>query len=643
MSNRLGLNFLRNVAGEAEGLGDAGIETFRGNPYVSVARETAQNSRDARNNENVPIVLKINRFSIESRSFPAIEAFKKAAKQCLQKANERGTEKEKEFFQQAFSVLNKDEIEILSIEDFNTKGVVGPCEEGSPFHALVKADGVSIKENVDSGGSFGIGKSAMFACSDIQTVFFSTRYQDDQGIKNLFMGKTLFMSHKGEDGCEYGRKGYLSLEDYMPVGDQESIPQHFQRNELGTSIFSICARTTQHEWYYEILAALIINFFAAIHRGEMEFEIDHNNIKLNKHNIMSWFNDEKLQEVVKGLQMQEKFDVSKKLFHCLNDQIVKSEVIEIPSLGGVKVHVLLREKVGYTVGIIRNGMYITNNLSSFNEPFKRFPLYREFIALVEPIDKEASEWFKRLENPSHDNLSADRITDPNKRKLGQKLFKELASLIRNVIKNFAKTEIKDSLELNELNDFFRTDGSEKTSTVGPIKKIGHNGPTPIKKIRNLSKRSLSRLESDDDHLSSSDELETPKVQKTQEDQLSPNSTNSTNSLISNSKVKPIKSQSIFLEKERNLLPEISNKKMRRLLFNSPINGIVNIRILAVGLSAAEHLYVASSDEGNVIKGDVQINCKKGKRICLDLEFVAEYEGPLEVEATYLMNATEESV
>lgn len=41
------LRFLTNEAGEKEGLGDAGIETFRDAPYASCAREAGQNSRDA--------------------------------------------------------------------------------------------------------------------------------------------------------------------------------------------------------------------------------------------------------------------------------------------------------------------------------------------------------------------------------------------------------------------------------------------------------------------------------------------------------------------------------------------------------------------------------------------------------------------
>ena len=81
-----------------------------------------------------------------------------------------------------------------------------------------------------------------------------------------------------------------------------------------------------------------------------------------------------------------------------------------------------QEKLGYTIGIIRNGMFITDNLANFGEPFKRFPLYREFALVIEPASAAEGEWFKRLENPSHNDLSAERITDPAMRQQGQKSF-----------------------------------------------------------------------------------------------------------------------------------------------------------------------------------------------------------------------------
>ncbi|MGO8396497.1 hypothetical protein ACC760_38775, partial [Rhizobium ruizarguesonis] len=63
-------------------------------------------------------------------------------------------------------------------------------------------------EDINAGGSFGIGKSAVSALSAIQTAFYSTRSTDAGGTHVLCMGKTLFISHTCADGQERRRKGY---------------------------------------------------------------------------------------------------------------------------------------------------------------------------------------------------------------------------------------------------------------------------------------------------------------------------------------------------------------------------------------------------------------------------------------------------
>jgi hypothetical protein len=63
------LEFLKNEAGEEEGLGDAGIETFRDAPYASCARETGQNSRDAE--KALPVRMTFDVFQIAQADFAA--------------------------------------------------------------------------------------------------------------------------------------------------------------------------------------------------------------------------------------------------------------------------------------------------------------------------------------------------------------------------------------------------------------------------------------------------------------------------------------------------------------------------------------------------------------------------------------------
>lgn len=639
MNNEISLRFLQNNAGEAEGLGDAGIETFRGSPYISVARETAQNSRDARYDENSPVLLKIDCFSLKSIDLPEIESFKQAAKSCLEKANKLDSEKERDFFKRALDVLENENINILSIQDFNTTGVYGPCEEGKPFHALVKADGVSLKSGTDSSGSFGIGKSAVFALSELQTVFYSTKYTNDSGDQALFMGKTLFISHKGVDGLEYGKKGYLGFSNFMPIDLETKIPKKFQRKEQGTSIFSIGVRPAQYEWSYEILSACLINFFSAIHNNDMQFEIDNRKITLNKYTLGGWFNDSKLLQVVNSLQLNEAFETAKRLYRCLVDTTSKVEFIRIKNMGQIKIHLLLGENIGHTVGIVRNGMYITDNLSNFGESFKRFPLYREFTALMEPNDQKSSEWFKRVENPSHDSLSAERITSSTKREMGQKIFTDLGKQFRDEIKKFAKPKLESAIDLNELNEFFALENSKTSELKGTIKKELQKEPTQIRKTQvNRASRLAKQHGTNDDVIKEKNNSSIHLTKhKNNFDKNTQQNKNASNKSKPNNNISVPKGNLVPNEylNERNVLSHWDKKKNRRIFFNIPFDGKVKMSVHAVGLSTKEQLCIVNTDVGEIRDGNIYLDCNNNQRYSINVEFSTEYTGPIEIDAVYL--------
>lgn len=624
----IGLEFLPNSAGEAEGLGDAGIETFRDKPFAAVARETGQNSRDARDNPAAPVKMTFDELVLKAEDLPSIEEYRSAAALCLAKAKNVGSEKDIGFFNQATKALAAPEVRVLRVADFNTKGVRGPCVEGRPFHTLAKADGMSVKEDVNSGGSFGIGKSAVSALSDIQTAFYSTRYTDAQGTHVLCMGKTLFISHTGADGQERRRKGYWGKKaGFMPLDEPGVIPGWLLREEQGTSIYSICVRENRIDWRYEMAAALLINFFAAIQRQEMEFEIDHGYLKINRNTIEAMFGDTKVIDAVDQLKARAAFETARVLHGCLVDDKTIVRTLDVKGLGQVHLRILLREKLGYTIGIIRNGMFITDNLANFGEPFKRFPLYREFALVIEPATATEGEWFKRLENPSHNDLSAERITDPAMRQQGQKSFEELAGSIRKTIKELAKSQPTSSMELEELNEFFASDETQAEDELGTETDPRSLKPTPVKvtppKPRRKSKQPLG------------EEEDGPGPEPDPDPDRDPNPEPSPTP-------GPIKrrgrvAEPIDLQKERNLLPDPGNLKRRKLIFTSPIDGEVSVSVEASGLSTPERLAIDSAKTGSVKAGDVVLICKKGERVTIDVELETAYAGPIELNAFRIQN------
>lgn len=631
MSN-IGLKFLPNGGGEAEGLSDAGIETFRENPFAAVARETGQNSRDARDDAGKPVVLKFDVITLAAEAFPAIEEYREAAALCLQKSEEAGREKETGFFKNAAASLRADELEILRISDFNTKGVRGPCEEGFPFHTLAKTDGMSVKEDISSGGSFGIGKNATFALSDIQTVFISTMYQDGDEQRSLCMGKTQFISHTDSDGTEKRRKGYWGqIDGYMPVDRPEDIPQWLRREEQGTSLFSICLRETRTDWRYEMAAAILINFFCAIERREMEFEIDGGAITINRNTIQSLFKDIEVNTAVDQLNARHSFDSARTLHECLVDNQTNTQVIEVPELGRVKMHTLLRDGLRYTVGIIRNGMYIADNLAYFNEQFKRFPLHKEFAVVIEPEGAAVSEWFKRLENPRHDNLSAERITDPELRAKGQRSFTTLAREIRKRIKEAARSQPVDSVDLDEMNEFFVTEGFRTEDEAGT--ETDPRAKIPTKMKRSSPKRTPPASK----RFGSRDDPPGPGPSPGPNPNPGPGPTPGPGP-----KPRPRKEmQPIELISERAIIPDRSQLRRRRLMFTSPVSSDIIIATDASGLNAEEQLAIVSTSIGNVSNDTLEISCEAGVRQSIDVEFDVPYDGPIEISAYAITEDEEE--
>ncbi len=631
---KIGLEFLPNIGGEGEGLSDAGIETFRDKPFAAVARETGQNSRDARANANQPVRVTFDVVTMKSSDFCSIAGFRSAAKLCHQKAKKSSNEKEKGFFEHAVRTLDAAEIKILRISDFNTKGVRGPCEEGRPFHTLAKTDGVSVKEDLSSGGSFGIGKNAVFALSDIQTAFFSTKFVDDDGRDQvLCMGKALFISHTGDDGMEKRRKGYWGKTDgYMPLDNPREIPAWLLRESQGTSIFSIGMRSNRTDWRYEMTAAILINFFCAIERQEMEFEIDNGFLKINRNTLQNLFQDSKVNEAVNQLNARIAFDAAKTLHACLVDDKTTIEVLEVKELGKIRMRVLLREGLGYTIGIIRNGMYITDNLAHFNEPFKRFPLHRDFAVIIEPAGQTEGEWFKRLENPRHDDLSAERVTDPQLREQGERAFVKLAKQIRDRIRELAKSEPTGTVELDELSDFFASDTTRQDDDEGPETDPRSLKPTPIKRSSVKSKPTVWPNSEDEDQPPGPGPEPGPgPIVPGPPHPVPPGPT---------PRPQP-QAQPIILENERNLIPDTKTPQKRRVFFTSPVSGSIVLYTEATGLSTPDRLGVRGVSGGTAKADGIEVTCIKGQRVILEVEFDAPYVGPIETSA-FLVTPVEEA-
>ena len=189
--------------------------------------------------------------------------------------NDGNNQKTTRFFDKAIDVFNQDFIDVLCISDFNTTGLTGSDKDyNSAWQNLVKSSGVSNKGGT-SGGSFGIGKSAPFACSDLRTVFYSTI--DNQGLK-AFQGIARLVSFKKKkfigDDPTTTRIGYYGVkEKNSAIRECISITNDFTRKDVGTDVF-ILGFSKKSDWKDEIIISVLDDFLYSVYNNKLIVKVD---------------------------------------------------------------------------------------------------------------------------------------------------------------------------------------------------------------------------------------------------------------------------------------------------------------------------------------------------------------------------------
>ncbi len=245
MTNKASWEFVSTGGGRDDGINNPMIEQFSGNYNYSLAREVIQNSLDAKpeeNNEPVTVIFKLEEFS--RNEFPGQETLLNV----LNAGREyyKDDVKAQDFLLNAITCLKNDVIPFLKISDFNTTGLKGMDDDKKGgWYNLVKATGSSPK--LDGGGSFGIGKGAPFAASNLRVVFYST-LKDDGFTK--FQGIAELVSHEVEKDIKRG-VGSFGL-GQGSLTNPKDIPEklwHFRckfnfngrHNNIGTTALSVRA------------------------------------------------------------------------------------------------------------------------------------------------------------------------------------------------------------------------------------------------------------------------------------------------------------------------------------------------------------------------------------------------------------------
>lgn len=254
--------------------------TFSSSPDIDIVREALQNSLDAQYDESKPVMVKFSFSKMRSEDFPAFFHIRNHIKATL-KAYENN-DRAKEKFPTMINYLSESpgseafakDIDVLTVGDYNTKGM--PYEKGmssSPFHAFLRAIGLSVSKENGAGGSNGLGKETIYERSAIKTLLISTRTTNG-GV--AFQGAARLATHLDpEDGKRVSKYGFYGKVDDEAITVEEEIPDCFKRSEPGTDIHIAGLIPFSRDGIRKSLVEAVLNhFWLAVYREKLVVDVD---------------------------------------------------------------------------------------------------------------------------------------------------------------------------------------------------------------------------------------------------------------------------------------------------------------------------------------------------------------------------------
>lgn len=424
-----------------DGFHDAALVEFTSKVSVVevLVRELIQNSLDALDDEKYPVKIVFESGRVDVNEIPdwsTLKSIFKSSKKYNKKA-----------WPGAFDVMSKyfdsKKINFLKLTDLNTVGLSKKQngDEVSSWEACVLADSQSVKANGASRGSFGIGKNAAFAVSDINTVLYDT-----VSIDGSFFGGVSKLGGHTESDINYSSKKIIQ-------GQGGTTTFAHPSNEFGLTqtILGVSKRNFKD---IEILLELYLykHYLIAFFNQSLAAEIKAidalgNDVSLaiqceDQVEFISFIND-RLNVISPYLKLKsQKADIEHiqlvanalqktVTLESLYDEIQGNETFldylgleELPNswkyfFKNTRLNFFHDSSIARnTIFHYRNGMFIFSKsfANSFSTP----------ISIVHNVSSELSDLYSRFETFSHDkwlkNLLKDRLSSKDEIQEHEQLF-----------------------------------------------------------------------------------------------------------------------------------------------------------------------------------------------------------------------------
>ena len=434
------------------GTNDAAITMFKGSGDMDgLAREVCQNSLDARRKElpvEEPVTVKFSLINIKRDDFDMFSGFAEAVAgaRSYWENNPLGNKDISEFLDNVEHALEAEEIPVLVMSDYGTTGLNGVYpkpNEVSYWDLLLNTEGISIKPDSNSAGSFGIGKNAPFAYSSLNMVFYNT-YATDGG--RAFQGVTHLVTTQrdvaGQPRPASDTGKYLFMEDeysWRPILPSDNCTlagiDAFERVEYGTDVAVFGFKKHLYEdWEKQIAVALMKNFVMAIMDGKLEAVVESPDASYT-------INSDTLEDLLfSSFRDEIQLKYTRQIYETIKDG--SKTLAKIAEDGDLTIYMRYEDRYSQSLSRFRStGMLINTTTNDC------LPHFSVVVVVNDVGDQLLSETLRAAEPPQHTEWKGKWIVDNQPlRNRAYKYIRGIRNAVQSVLDEFERADIADSMD-----------------------------------------------------------------------------------------------------------------------------------------------------------------------------------------------------
>lgn len=414
------------------------LERFYDLGISGLVRENIQNSLDGKiPGETEPVIVTIKTGKVNKNDIPGLDNIKERI-ECLVGHNSYT----KETIEHMQNKMNQDEVDYISFEDYNTKGLRG-AKNGQSYRPedtwgiYAYNKGVHSEEEDSTleksrGGSHGIGKIASNAASELHMMYFANC--DDEGDKHLG-GTVQLIEHKYKDKY-YRSTGYFTDIKKIENNEERFYPYEntfseiFKKDTRGLKIIIPFLRE-QFNNEVDIIKSICDSFFIAILENKLEVIVNDKNI--NSKTIKKYIENKKYYN-------QDISEMKEEFTPLYLSTYTKKKPMQV-TVEDTKEKYNFNLYFNYDESIPKGRVAIIRTIGMKIEDKKvKGNVNKPFNAVLIPDSTKEDAFLKSLENESHTQLSFEHIKDQNLQKNAKRFINNISKVMAKIIED----EIKKS-------------------------------------------------------------------------------------------------------------------------------------------------------------------------------------------------------